>query len=257
MRRGKTPRPRSQPATKEKLDWLARALGRVGVLPPDELEEAIQEGRVTLDGRVVRQPLAPVRPGQVIRLDGHRVSLDADTQVLMFHKPRGAVTSSVAQDTRPTVFDVLSAQLSPALRRVRWHAVGRLDVDTTGLLLFTNDEQVVAYVSAPESGLLKRYAARVQGTASDKKLAPLRGGITLDDGVARAASVELRDDGPVVMSITEGRHHQDKRMLGAVGLPVTALHREAIGTLELDVPEGQYRVVRPEELRALGVITRQ
>lgn len=234
---------------KEKPDWLGRALGRAGVLQKEEAEDAIKAGRVTVNGRKVTQPLAPVPPGAQVRLDGQLVSLEAAVRVLAFHKPRELLVSTVAQHGTGTVFDYLRPLLPPELASFTWHAVGRLDRDTTGLLLLTNSERVAAHVTSPDSHLAKRYVATVQGEASDEKLEPLRRGLELDGERLRPARARLREPRVVEVVLTEGRHHQVKRMLGEVGLPVRALHREAVGGLELDLPEGAWRLLTDAEVR--------
>jgi 23S rRNA pseudouridine2605 synthase len=229
----------AQPVT----DFLSRALARAGVLPAREAEAAVRAGRVTLNGRVVRQPLTTLKRGDVVRVDGRAVSLDARTLALAFHKPPGCVTSHADPQERPTVFDLLSKALPKDLRRYGWHAVGRLDVDTTGLLLFTNDEHLVAHATRPETKLPKRYLARVQGRATSHKLAELR-----TPKGAPPVGVRVRAENEVELTIAEGSFHQVKRMLGAVGLPVLALHREAVGLLELDVPLGSARLLTDDEI---------
>ena len=233
---------------KAKPDWLSRALARAGVLPLPEAEEAIRAGRVTINGRVAREPLAPVPEGAVLRVDGAEIRREVETRVLAFHKPADLLTSTVSQHRTGTVYEVLLPQLPDELARYTWHAIGRLDRGTTGLLLFTNDEKLVAHATSPETHLPKRYVATVQGTADEEKVEPLRKGLVLEDGPTRPAKVKLRDAHTVEISITEGRHHQVKRMLGAVGLPVRALHREAVGGVQLDVPEGTFRELTPEEI---------
>jgi 23S rRNA pseudouridine2605 synthase/16S rRNA pseudouridine516 synthase len=233
---------------KPKPDWLSRALARAGVLPQKEAEEAIQAGRVSVNGRVVKQPLAPVLPGAAVRVDGLPVSLEAPTRVLAFHKPAELLTSTVSQHRVGTVYEVLLPQLPPELAGFTWHAVGRLDRGTTGLLLFTNDDKLVAHVTSPESHLPKRYVATVFSEATEEKVEPLRRGMRLEDEQLRPAQVRLRDVHTVEVTVTEGRHHQVKRMLGEVGLPVRALHREAVGGVELNVPEGSFRLLTPEEV---------
>jgi 23S rRNA pseudouridine2605 synthase/16S rRNA pseudouridine516 synthase len=232
----------------EKPDWISRALARAGVLPPEEADAAIAGGRVSLAGRVVREPLTLWRPADEVRLDGRRVSLAAPTIVLAFHKPPGCVVSTRDETGKPTVFDLLRAGLTPDLRRYGWHAVGRLDRDTTGLLLFSNDERLVGHATRPETHLPKRYVAQVQGAPDEARLEPLRQGLALDDGPTRPARARVRASGEVELTITEGRNHQVKRMLGAVGLPVRRLHREAIGKLVLDVSEGQWRRLSESEI---------
>jgi pseudouridine synthase len=189
-----------------------------------------------------------VRPGDELRVDGRMISLTSPMVVLMFHKPVGVVTSTQDPEGKGTVFERLLAVLPSELQRYGWHAVGRLDRDTTGLLLFTNDEKVVQHITSPQTHLPKRYVAAVGSRADDAKLEPLRRGIPLHDGLARPAKARVLEDGRVELTITEGRHHQVKRMLGEVGLPVIQLHRAAIGGLELDIPEGAYRRLSEEEV---------
>ncbi len=232
-----------------KPDWIGRALPRAGILPPDEAEAAILAGRVSLAGELVVDPLALLSPDDEVLLDGRRVDLAAPTLVLAFHKPAGCVVSRRDDRDRQTVFDHLCAALPEELRRYGWHAVGRLDLDTTGLLLFSNDERVVRHVTLPETHLSKRYLARVSGSPTDERLEPLRRGIMLHDGPARPALARVRGADEVELTITEGRRHQVKRMLKAVGLPVRALHREAIGGLDLDLPQGAWRSLSTAELR--------
>lgn len=232
-----------------KPDWIGRALPRAGILSVEEAEEAIKAGRVRIGPRTVREPLAPVPADVPIFLDGRPVSLAAPVLVLAFHKPEGVVTSAVDQSGVGTVFQELRKVLTRDHARFHWHAVGRLDRNTTGLLLFTNDERVVAHVTHPDTHLSKTYLAQVLGTVTDAKLEPLRRGMELNDGLTRPAKAKLREPGVVALTLTEGRNHQVKRMLGEVGLPVTKLHREAIGKIHCDVPVGTYRVLSPEEIQ--------
>jgi 23S rRNA pseudouridine2605 synthase/16S rRNA pseudouridine516 synthase len=231
-------------------DWLSRALSRAGVFPFGEAEAAVKSGRVTVDGRAATQPLAPVKPTARVLVDGREVDLRPTTRVLLFHKPAGVVTAGSDPEGEGTVFEVLSRALPPALQGYGWHAVGRLDRDTTGLLLFTNDERFVAHATHPDTHLPKRYLAKVGAAVTEAKLAQLRAGVPLEPGVtSRPAQAELVAEDVVALTLTEGRYHQVKRMLNAVGLPTLALHREAVGGLRLDVPVGQLREVPPEAIR--------
>jgi 23S rRNA pseudouridine2605 synthase/16S rRNA pseudouridine516 synthase len=249
----KTPRwlaaARERNAPAEKPDWLSRALSRAGVLPVKEAEEAIEKGRVKVDGRVVSKPFAPLAQDARVTLDGKPVDVTARTRVLMFHKPAGLVCALRDMQNVGTVFEALRRLLPADLVNYSWHAVGRLDRDTTGLLLFTNDERFVAFATSPQTHLPKRYLAQVSSSASDEHLAPLRRGVTLDDGPARPALAVLREPGLVELTLTEGRNHQVKRMLALVKLPVKKLHREAVGELVLDIDVGQLREVRPAEIK--------
>ena len=231
-----------------RADWLTRALGRAGVLPRAEAEAAIRDGRVEVDGRVEREPFAPVRPGVEVRVDGQVRELAAPRLALMFHKPAGLVVHGSDPEGVGTVFERLRAVLPVELRGYEWLAVGRLDRDTTGLLLFTNDEWLVRHGTSPQTHLPKRYVARVAGRPAEAALRALRDGLVLEDGPTRPAGALLRAPDVVELTLTEGRHHQVKRMLAAVGHPVLALHREAVGGVVLDVAEGDWRVLRDEEV---------
>jgi pseudouridine synthase len=232
-------------------DWLSRALSRAGVLPLEQAEAAIMAGRIRLDFREERTPMAPVSATSRVTLDGHEVSLAWHTQVLMFHKPAGVVTHGFDAEGVGTVFEALRAVLPESLHRFGWHAVGRLDRDTTGLLLFTNDERFVAHATAPSTHLPKRYVAHVGASVTERKLEPLRQGVKIDDGpLTRPAKAQVRGTEYVELTLTEGRFHQVKRMLNAVGLPTLSLHREAVGELSLDVPVGQFRNVTEAEMQS-------
>jgi 23S rRNA pseudouridine2605 synthase/16S rRNA pseudouridine516 synthase len=238
-----------------RADWLARALGRAGVMPRAEAEQAIRDGRVEVGGRVEREPFAPVLPGVEVRVDGVPRALTAPLHALMFHKPAGVVVAGSDPEGLGTVFERLRAVLPAALRGFEWYAIGRLDRDTTGLLLFTNDERLVRHGTLPDTHLPKRYVATVEGQPAEAALVRLREGLVLEDGPTRPAEARLREPDCVELVLTEGRHHQVKRMLAAVGHPVRTLHREAMGTVALDVPVGMWRALRPEEVsEGLGFI---
>lgn len=246
MARSNKPQKTREP--REKPDWLARALARSGAVGPEEAEEAIRQGRVTIAGKVVRHPLAVLSPSDVVKVDGRPVALSPKTHVLMFHKPAGSVTSTVDKKREATVFDLLVPQLTPALANFRWHAVGRLDRDTTGLLFFTNDEKLLAHVTDPESKLPKRYVAKVYSDVTEEKIDPLRRGMQIDGERCRPAKVEILGPRELAVILTEGRFHQVKRMLGEVGLPTHGLHRERVGDIALDVPEGSWRELTETEI---------
>jgi 23S rRNA pseudouridine2605 synthase/16S rRNA pseudouridine516 synthase len=191
-----------------------------------------------------------VKPQSRVQLDGEGVSLGWRTRVLAFNKPAGVVTHGSDPQGIGTVFDALRAVLPPDLERYGWHAVGRLDRDTTGLLLFTNDEKFVAHATAPATHLPKRYVAKVGAKVDDKVLAPLRRGVLLDGGEkTRPAQARVRSEDEVELVLTEGKFHQVKRMLGVLGLPTLVLHREAVGALECDVGLGQFRELGDEEIQ--------
>ncbi len=263
MKSKKTPRwlsaarERNSRVGKEKPDWLSRGLARAGALPLAEAETAIADGRVKINGRVVTKPFAPLPNGARVQLDGRTIDVTPRTRVLMFHKPAGLVCAGHDKEKQGTVFEALQRLLPPELTAYSWHGVGRLDRDTTGLYLFTNDERFVGFATSPATHLPKRYLAQVASTATDAQLEPLRHGIDLDDGPARPAKAVLRERGLVELTLTEGRNHQVKRMLALVKLPVKNLHREAVGALTLDIDIAQLRELTAAEIKErLGFVPR-
>lgn len=258
-RRPKTPRwlaaaraaAREAPGASEKPDFVSRALARAGILPTAEAEAAVKAGRVRLDHRVVREPFAPVFAGSQLELDGQVVDVTPHTRVLAFHKPRGLVVQGHDAQGQGTVFEALAAALPSELRNFGWHAVGRLDRDTTGVLLFTNDERFVAHATAPETHLPKRYLVTVSGAITEEKLACLRRGVTLGERTTLPAEASLRSAQLLVLTLTEGKFHQVKLMMNAVQLATLALHREAVGDYVLDVDEGRLRPLTDDEIERL------
>lgn len=233
-------------------NWLSRALSRAGVMPLTQAEDAIRHGRVRLDSKVMVEPMAPVTAKSRVDIDGKPVSLEWKTRVVMMHKPAGVVTHGTDKQGIGTVFEVLNAALPQDLHRFGWHAVGRLDRDTTGLLLFTNDERFVGHATSPETKLPKCYVANVGAGVTEQKIAPLLTGVMIDDGeMTRPAKAKVRDASTVELTLTEGRFHQVKRMLNAVGLPTLSLHREAVGGLKIDIPEREVRQLSDDEVRDL------
>jgi pseudouridine synthase len=232
-------------------DFLSRALSRAGVLPTHEAERAIREGRVSLNGRVTTVVVAPLDEGAQVELDGEIVDVRPTTRVLAFHKPKGLVVDGRDREGIGTVFERLHALLPNALRGYGWLAVGRLDRDTTGLLFFTNDERFLAHATDPETKLPKRYVATVSGKISDAKLVRLASGVELEDFRSAPATAERRGEHQVALTLTEGKFHQVKRMLGAVGLSTLELHREAVGDYVIDVPNDTLREMSDEEVERL------
>lgn len=230
---------------------LDRALSRAGAMSRSQAQEAIAAGRVRVNGLRVRDP-------QVwVDLERDRVELDdapLQAKALVYfalHKPVGYVTTRSDERGRATVYELLG-------ERDAWIApVGRLDRETSGLLLFTNDTNWAERVTNPRSKLFKRYEVLARGALDEAQLERLRTGVELDDGGTAPARVErLGEQGPdtrLALAIAEGRNRQVRRMLEAVGSRVLALHRVAIGPLELGgLAEGQTRKLKPFEVRALA-----
>jgi 23S rRNA pseudouridine2605 synthase len=206
----------------------------------------VAAGRVSLNGRAVRNPDAPCHPDRDrIAVDGRPVR-PARKVYLALNKPAGVITTASDPEGRPTVYDLLP----PGTGRVQ--AVGRLDAETTGLLLFTNDTAFAARVTEGGGKVEKVYEARIGGTPRSEDLQRFAAGIDLDGQRTRPARVRILERSEastrVEVTLTEGRNRQVRRMWEALGYPVLALHRTRIGPIQIgDLPPGKTRRVREIE----------
>jgi len=227
-------------------------LARAGVASRRAGERLICAGRVSVDGTVVTSPAAQVDPERsVVRVDGRLLRVPAEFLYLVLNKPPGLLTARRDDFGRPTVMELL-----PETWRSRLFPVGRLDKDTTGLLLFTDDGDLAYRLLHPSHHVPKTYRVQVAQTPSDQTLRRLRTGVQLEDGLTAPAEVVLIRPGPpraeVEITLHEGRNRQVRRMFQAVGHPVLALARVAIGPLRLgNLPLGRWRELEPEEVAAL------
>jgi len=214
-------------------------------------------GRVTVNGEVVTELGSRVDPScDRVAVDGVPVSPDGSDIYLMLNKPGGYLTTMDDPQGRPCV-----AQLMPMEQHPGLFPVGRLDFDTTGLLLLTTDGDLAYQLLHPRFHVEKRYEARVDGRLFDVELEPLRRGITLDDGPCKPARVEVLEEGPttrVACTISEGRKRQVKRMFKAIGHPVLELHRASFGPLQLgELPLGKWRSLTDNEVKALRLAVKE
>ncbi len=222
-------------------------LARAGVASRRRADELIEAGRVRVNGEVGRLNTA-VRPGDVVEVDGRAVELQPLRYVLL-HKPAGVLTTARDPQGRPTVVDLVSVD-------ARVVPVGRLDADTTGALVLTNDGPLAHRLAHPRYGVPKVYEAVVEGSPGPEELRTLREGVDLEDGRTAPADVRVlgRDAVSTTLRLTlhEGRKHQVKRMCAAVGHPVTRLHRSAYAGLGLDgLRPGDWRELAADEVAAL------
>ena len=227
----------------ERMDKLLASTGRWS---RKEVKELIRQGRVMADGRPVGRPEERYEPGGVhITVDGEAVDASLFVYV-MLHKPAGLL--SATEDSRqPTVLDLLP----PELKRRGLFPVGRLDKDTTGLLLLTDDGELAHRLLSPKKHVDKVYVVRMEGRIDQEDVRVLGEGMTLGDGLrCLPAGLEpLGDGGMCLVTLREGKYHQVKRMLAARGKPVLALHRLSMGSLTLDegLKPGQWRFLSKDE----------
>ena len=232
---------------------LDRLLSKSGIASRTDAARVIRDGRVRVNGRVVRDPEAWADPqADEVTLDGRPLRAPRRTYLVM-NKPRGVVTTARDPQGRRTVFDVLPERDE---RQGHLFPVGRLDLDTSGLLLLTNDAAFAERLTNPSSGVPKTYLVKASTLLTDEQLDALRRGVVLDDGPTREAEVvRLRDvsgRSVIEITITEGRNRQVRRMLQAVGSKVLKLVRVAIGPLSLQgLPPGAWRELEPHEVQAL------
>lgn len=232
---------------------LQKLLSRAGVASRRAAEKLIAEGRVTLNGETVREMGVKADPGvDDIRVDGRRVKAAERPRYILLNKPKGVVTTRSDPQRRRTVLDLLGDV------REYVYPVGRLDYDSEGLLLLTNDGDLAARLTHPRHGVERTYEARVSGIPDREALDRLRHGIPLDGHRTLPATVMLvnegrRDrDGVLRLTIREGRNRQVRRMCEAVGHPVKALKRVRIGPLaDRRLRVGQWRDLTRDEVEKL------
>ena len=220
-----------------------RYLASTGLGSRRAVERLIVEGRVTVNGNVA-DLATRVAEGDDVRVDGATVQPEAVVAVVL-NKPRGVVTTAHDPQGRPTVTGLVEtgARLFP---------VGRLDRDTTGVLLLTNDGGLADRLMHPRHGVPKSYRARVKGEPGNDALERLRAGIELDDGPTAPADVRSRGASVVDITIHEGRNRQVRRMCAAIGHPVIHLHRTAYAGITAErLAPGEWRALTPEEVEAL------
>ena len=227
---------------------IAKVIARAGVCSRRDAEAWIAEGRVSVNGKVLDSPAFNVSDADDVRVDGKPLGQRERTRLFLFHKPRGLVTTARDPEGRPTVFDALP----PGLPRVV--AVGRLDINTEGLLLLTNDGGLARVLELPSTGWLRRYRVRAHGTIDQASLDRLSGGISIDGldylGIEARLDREQGDNVWITLGLREGKNREIKKVLEHLGLEVNRLIRVSFGPFELgDLAEGEVAEVRTRVLR--------
>ncbi|MFY8273326.1 23S rRNA pseudouridine(2605) synthase RluB [Pseudoalteromonas sp. SSDWG2] len=221
---------------------LQKVLARAGVGSRREMEKYIESNRVSVDGKVARLG-DRVEPTQKIRVDGHIVKIEQPQEricrVLMYHKPEGELCTRKDPEGRRTVFDRL-----PRIDGDRWIAIGRLDINTSGLLLFTNDGELANRLMHPSYEIEREYSVRVFGDVTNDTLRTLTNGVELDDGPARFHTIKPMGGEGINkwfnVTLSEGRNREVRRMWQSQGVEVSRLIRVRYGQLDLNkrLPQG-------------------
>jgi 23S rRNA pseudouridine2605 synthase len=223
---------------------LVKYLAHSGVASRRRAEQLIADGRVSVAGNVVTDPARDVDHSSGVEVNGRPVSPEP-REVWMLNKPAGVVSTAREPGRRPAVTDLV-----PSRRRL--YPVGRLDVDSTGLILLTNDGELANRLTHPRYEVPRTYRVRLKRVPSDADLRRLRGGVELDDGHTAPAKVRRVSARVIELTIHEGRNRQVRRMAEAVGNDVASLERVRFASLRLgDLAEGDARRLRDSELRRL------
>jgi 23S rRNA pseudouridine2605 synthase len=236
------------PREKKSGERIAKVLSRAGLASRRDAEEWIVQGRVTVNGRVINSPALDVTGDDVITIDGKPLPPRERTRLFLFHKPRGLMTTHADPEGRPTVFDNLPEGLP------RLISIGRLDFNTEGLLLLTNDGGLARALELPDTGWLRRYRVRAHGEVTQAQLDELKKGVEVD-GVKYGpidATLE-RDQGAnvwLVFAIREGKNREVRNVMAHLGLEVNRLIRISYGPFQLaELPEGEVEEVKTRVLR--------
>ena len=225
---------------------LDKLLSECGVASRKEIRQLIRSGRVSVDGAAAASPEMKLDPYKaLVCLDGTKIEY-AKYHYYMMNKPAG-VLSATDDGRQKTVLDLVT----PEMRKIGIFPVGRLDKDTTGLLILTNDGEFAHRVISPRSEIVKVYHARTEAPVDEADITAFKEGLTLGDGTkCLPAGLKLLPDGSCLVEVMEGKYHQVKRMLSSRGKPVTELKRLSIGGLKLDkaLLPGGFRALEENEL---------
>ena len=227
---------------------ISKLLARAGVASRRDVERMIMEGRIRLNGEVLTAPAVNATYADNIEVDGERIRGPERTRLWLYHKPAGLVTTNADPEGRPTVFD----NLPEGLPRVM--SIGRLDINTEGLLLLTNDGGLARVLELPTTGWLRRYRVRAHGSVDQSKLDQLKDGIAVDGvlygGIEAVLDREQGHNAWITMGLREGKNREIKNVLGALGLDVNRLIRISYGPFQLgNLPEGEVVEIRGRMLR--------
>ncbi|GJL85555.1 MAG: pseudouridine synthase [Micavibrio sp.] len=235
-------------AENHKKERIAKVMARAGLCSRREAERWIEAGRVTVNGEKLDSPACTVGEGDVIIVDGKPLPGAEKTRLFVYHKPTGLVTTNKDEHDRDTIYDHLPGDLPRVV------SIGRLDMNTEGLLLLTNDGELARYLELPATGWTRKYRVRVQGKVDEKKLAELKKGITVEGINYKSIEAKLdKTQGTnswLSITLTEGKNREIRRVMEALDLQVNRLIRVSYGPFTLGkLPEGKVDEVKEKVLR--------
>ena len=231
----------------ENLERLQKIIAQAGFCSRRAAEKLILDGKVSVDGKIITELGTKADFNQKIIVDGKILDSNTKKIYLLLNKPRGYVSTAHDERNRKTVIDLLGKNFSE-----RVYPVGRLDFDSEGLLILTNDGDLTNSLIHPRFEIKKTYRAKISGEITEKKLNRLRDGVELDDGLTAPAEIRLIDKNIVEITIHEGRNRQIRRMFAEIGCEVKKLRRIKFAGLNLDgVPLGKFRTLTDEEISRL------
>lgn len=233
------------------MERLQKVIANSGYTSRRKAEDLIKLGKVTVNGKVVKELGTKVNPTDKITVNGEMISLDTPRRYVLLNKPRGVITTTSDEKNRKTVIDLIDSD-------VRLYPVGRLDYDTTGILILTNDGELANLLMHPSSEIDKVYVAKVKGEIDGNALNQLRNGVVIEKKKTAPAKVKVIKldkknlTSVIELTIHEGRNHQVKKMFEAIGCEVLKLKREKISFLDLKgLRSGEYRYLNSKEVKRL------
>ena len=232
------------------MERLQKIIAQSGICSRRKAEELIKAGKVKVNGTVVSELGSKVKESDMIEVDGKVLSKE-EKEYYLINKPRGVICAVSDDKGRDVVVDLIPSS-------VRLYPVGRLDYDTTGALLLTNDGEFANIMTHPKSEVDKVYLAKLEGIIKGEQINQLKNGVMLDNQLVKASRVKLKKTNPekntsmVEITIHEGKNHQVKRMFEAVGFSVSKLTRERIGIFTVEgLQSGEYRKLTPKEVQVV------
>lgn len=231
-----------------KGERIAKVMARAGLCSRRDAEKWIEAGRVKVNGKVLTSPALAVTPADTIEVDGEKLKEAEKTRLFLFHKPEGLVTTNRDEKGRKTIFDALPKEIGRVV------TVGRLDLNTEGLLLLTNDGELSRYLELPATGWVRKYRVRAHGRVSQERLDKLKDGMKYEGVKYGPIDAKLESSQGsntwIEVSLTEGKNREVRNVMEALGLQVNRLIRLSYGPFQLgQMPKGAVLEIKHQQLR--------